>query len=91
MSTTDESCFKFAIFLSRRGRNCHRLSAGCSVRRGWHSLKRGDASAETVRIPQGARVGLEMFDALGGHEEFHAVEALFGLPFSVTGLLVWHV
>jgi hypothetical protein len=52
--------------------------------------KDGMRAAEEVRISQRARVGFQMCDAGGGHEDLDAVEALCRLPFSITRLLVWH-
>ena len=66
------------------------ILAGIVIRRRRHSIERWDASPEEVRIPQRARVGFQMCDTFGGHEDFDAAEILCRLPLSITRLLVWH-
>ena len=84
------SGFRGAVFPVWPGWIRHPILAGSVIRRGGHSVEGWEAGPEAVRISQGACVGFEVVDAFRGHENLNAVEALFGLPFSITRLLVGH-
>ena len=91
LSSAGRSWFWRAVCLVWLGGRRDRIVAGRVIRCEGHAVKGGEAGPEAVRIPQGARVGFEVADACRGHEQLNALETLFGLAVSVTGLLVWHV
>ena len=91
LSSAGGSWFRRAVCLVWLGGRRNLIAAGRVIRCEGHAVKRGEAGPEAVRIPQGARVGFEVADACRRHEQLNALETLFGLAVSVTGLLVWHV